>query len=258
MMIWTSSRDEKNRALVERLRTRPIVVLSPHFDDACLSLGGTLSAVGRGTLVNIFTRGLWLKRSDIDKPTEDHVRSVRDSEDAAFAKHCGLVRHDLRCREPALNGRKPLDVSHVEDDVAQAAAPLMAKLHELAENQKGAFLFSPLGVGRHVNHRATVEIVLRNLAHIRQIYEDVFFYEDQPYAANPHRRWQALNRIRKRLGQTPLARQVYVPEWSSKKTLIGFYPSQFPPPILQILFRPGAMSPLVPHEAFWGTAKDRE
>jgi LmbE family N-acetylglucosaminyl deacetylase len=254
-MMPQSSREKANRALVERLKARPVVVLSPHFDDACLSLGGILSAVGGGTLVNIFTRSLWLKKSDIANPGEDHVRSIRDAEDASFAEHCGLVRHDLRCTEPALKGRKPLDVSHVEEDVGQVAAPLMAKLDELAARQQRAFLFSPLGVGRHVNHRATIEVVLRNLCHLRKAYT-LLFYEDQPYAANPHRRWQALNRMRSRFGQTPLTRQVYIPGWPAKKALIGFYPSQFPPPVLQILFRPFALAPFAPHEAFWSLSDE--
>jgi LmbE family N-acetylglucosaminyl deacetylase len=244
------SRAAANDAILKSLRSRPVVVLSPHFDDACLSLGGLLCALGRGTLVNIFTRSLHLARSAIGKPDENHVRAVRDAEDRAFAEHSGLVRHDLQCHEPGIVGRTPFDLTHLDDDIAQASAPLLQKLVEIAASGERSFLFCPLGVGRHVNHRATIEIVLNNLDRIRETYE-VLFYEEQPYAAHLVERLVALRRLRRRLPGASLVRNAYVPDWPGKRALIGLYPSQFPEPVRANRLRPFAMRPLRPHEAFW-------
>jgi LmbE family N-acetylglucosaminyl deacetylase len=254
-MKGKSSRLEANEALVQRFKTQPVVVLSPHFDDACLSLGGILSAVGGGSLINIFTRSLWLVQSVHEKPTEEQVRIIRDAEDAAFARHCGLTRHDLGGREPATQGRRPLDLSHLEADIADRTPSLLGKLDELAGPEK-SFLLCPMGIGRHVNHRATFEIVLRNLSRIGKAYT-LFFYEDLPYAGNFHRRLGGVRRMRRRLGGVPLRRHVFVPDWTAKEALIGFYPSQFPPPLRRRRFRPAAAWPLVPHEAFW-SIEDRQ
>ena len=50
-------------ALMERFRHRPVIVLSPHFDDACFSLGGFLKALGGGgVLINLFTHGRYVVR----------------------------------------------------------------------------------------------------------------------------------------------------------------------------------------------------
>ena len=239
--------------LIAWLKTQPVVVLSPHFDDACLSLGAILHALGSATLVNIFTRSVWLKKSAVANPTEDYVRSIRDAEDRAFAEYCGLIRHDLHCHEPALAGRKPLDPSHVEDDIAQAVAPILEKLDTLAPRAGRAFLMVPLGVGLHVNHRATVEIILRNIDRIESRY-DILFYEDQPYAAQFFQRRAALRRMKKRLNGIALKRQVFIPPWPEKKALIAFYPSQFPAPYARRRFRPAALWPLAPHEAVWSRA----
>jgi LmbE family N-acetylglucosaminyl deacetylase len=253
-MTGKSAREETNEALVRRLKTQPVVVLSPHFDDACLSLGGLLNAVGGGTLINVFTRSLWLVQSEHEKPTEQQVRIIRDAEDAAFARHCGLARHDLGGSEPATLGRRPLDLSHLEEDVADRAPSLLGKLDELARPER-SFLLCPMGIGRHVNHRATFEILLRNFARIGKSYT-LFFYEDLPYAANFYRRLGGIRRMRQRLRGGPLRRHVFVPDWAAKEALIGFYPSQFPPPLRRQRFRPAAVWPFVPHEAFWSVDRD--
>lgn len=239
--------------LIAWLKTQPVVVLSPHFDDACLSLGAILHALRSATLVNIFTRSVWLRKSAVANPTEDYVRSIRDAEDRAFAEYCGLIRYDLHCCEPAIVGRKPLDPSHVEDDIAQAEAPVLEKLDALAPRIGRSFLIVPLGVGLHVNHRATVEVVLRNLDRIASRY-DVLFYEDQPYAAQLFQRLAALRRIKKRLNGNALKRHVFIPPWAEKKALIAFYPSQFPEPNARRRFRPASLWPLAPHEALWSRA----
>jgi alpha-1,6-mannosyltransferase len=241
------------RSTIESFFSRDVVVLSPHLDDACFSLGGFLTAVGRGVLINIFTRSTFLVRPPSPPLSEQVVSDIRKREDIAFAKRSGLVRHDMGIAEPPIEGREPFDLSHLETDVARITAPLLAKLDEVANSSEvrgRRVLFCPMGIGRHVNHCATLEVILRNFERVLAGYE-LMFYEDQPYAAHPFRRSAGIARLKQRLGELPLLRNVYVPKWKEKKALIALYPSQRSHPILRWSFRPAAPGPLAPHEAFW-------
>ncbi|HEX4369756.1 MAG TPA: PIG-L family deacetylase [Rhizomicrobium sp.] len=237
-------------ALVERFRHRPVIVLSPHFDDACFSLGGFLKTLGHGILINLFTHGRYvvqprLARADL---TQDAVRYVRDKEDRAFATACGLVRHDLECEEPALRHRRPSEMAGVADDVAQIEDRLLALLFALAaESGTPSALFVPLGIGRHVNHRAAAEAILRNLARLQPFFE-FYFYEELPYASNVFHRMAALERLNHRAG--PVHRHVFAAPWREKRALIGLYQSQLRGTPSFTSFRPAAF-PLAAHEAFW-------
>jgi LmbE family N-acetylglucosaminyl deacetylase len=239
-----------NAALVECFRHRPVIVLSPHFDDACFSLGGFLKALGHGILINIFTHGRYvvqprLARADL---TQDAVRYVRDKEDRAFAAACGLVRHDLECEEPALRRRRPGEMAGLADDVAQIEDKLLALLFALAaESGTPAALFVPLGIGRHVNHRAAIEVILRNLARLQPFFE-CYFYEELPYASNLFHRMAARERLNHRAG--PVRRHAFAAPWREKRALIGLYQSQLRGAPSFFRFRPAAF-PLAAHEAFW-------
>jgi LmbE family N-acetylglucosaminyl deacetylase len=237
-------------ALLESFRHRPIIVLSPHFDDACFSLGGFLKALGHGILINLFTHGRYvvqprLARADL---TQDAVRYVRDKEDRAFAIACGLVRHDLECEEPVLRRRRPGEMAGLADDVGQIEDRLLALLFALAaESGTPSALFVPLGIGRHVNHRAATETILRNLARLQPFFE-FYFYEELPYASNVFHRMAALERLHHRAG--PVRRHVFTAPWREKRALIGLYQSQLRRSPSFFRFHPAAF-PLAAHEAFW-------
>jgi len=239
-----------NAALVEHFRHRPVIVLSPHFDDACFSLGGFLKVLGHGILINLFTHGRYvvqprLARADL---TQDAVRYVRDKEDRAFASICGLVRHDLECEEPPLRHRRPSEMAGLPDDVGQIEDKLLALLFALvAESGTRPTLFVPLGIGAHVNHRAAAETILRNLAGLQPFFE-LHFYEELPYASNVFHRMAALERLRHRAGL--VRRHVFAAPWREKRALIDLYQSQLRRSPSFFRFRPAAF-PLPAHEAFW-------
>jgi LmbE family N-acetylglucosaminyl deacetylase len=243
-----------SREQIARFRERSLVVISPHFDDACFSLGCFLEEVGRGALVNVFTRGTHLP-TDQAKHLKDAEAAfaIRDSEDRAFAERCGLTRHDLESEEPSLRGRRPLDLSHVSDDVARIETKLLDALDALAPMQVAtkASLFTPMGLGRHVNHRAIADVVARNAARLRERYE-VFLYEDLPYAHLPLERSAGLARARAALGSL-CTRHTLAVAWNRKRSLVALYESQFRHAPRWINFRPAAARPLSLHEAFWST-----
>lgn len=249
-LFFPETLDLAHDALMERFRRVPLVVVSPHFDDACFSLGGFVAAVGHGTLVNVFTRGRYLPRAPGPVPPAEAF-AVRDAEDAAFAARCGLSRLDLACEEPALRERGVHDLAWLEDDIGQMAVALRRSLDALAAASPArAALFVPLGAGRHCNHRAVAELVLRHLRLLAVAY-DIFFYEDLPYAAAPVERFKALLRVGRRLNTGFCARYVFSPSWPQKRDLVALYPSQLRRAPRPHRFRPAALSPWGAHEAFW-------
>jgi hypothetical protein len=227
-------------------RDRPLAVLSPHFDDACFSVGAFLAHLAGGHLVNVFTQGAPAAGLD-----QKDVHALRDREDVAFAARCRLTRHDLGCEQPMLRGRRPADLAGLADDLGQIGAPVLACLDKIARGfgpgQRGTLL-APLGLGPHVNHRALSALIAGALPGLKARY-DVFFYEELPYASRPLQRRLALRRARKNLAlQT---RYAYPARWWSKRDLLQLYPSRFRGHPRPSAFHPASFFPAFPHEAFW-------
>jgi LmbE family N-acetylglucosaminyl deacetylase len=238
-----------DQAVLHNFRGRKTVILSPHFDDACFSLGNFLLRLGQGDLVNIFTQGTCLARwREPEPPEPTQVHAIRDAEDTAFAACCGLRRHDLNCEEPSLRRRRPSQQAYLEDDIYQIAQPVLVILEKIARHipsgSRGV-LFAPLGIGRHVNHRATAALVMR-LQHIIEPHYDIYLYEDLPYARNTLHRLAALARARATIGAG--RRFMLQVDWKIKQKLIEFYPSQLKATVRGGKFRPGTFGM---QESFW-------
>jgi LmbE family N-acetylglucosaminyl deacetylase len=247
----TKSVNLSRAAVAERFKSRTVVVLSPHRDDACLSLGGLLKAIGHGLVINLFTRSLTIAQAPIDAVSEEMVEQIREEEDRKFIEQSSLQRREFRLAEPPVEGRYEFDVSHIEVDIAQLSPALMSTLPEIGGHDgKKAILFCPSGIGGHVNHLATFETVLRNIGTIAKSY-DVMFYEDLPYASRARRRFSGIVRLNRRAAHMKLMRSTYIPDWNEKKALVDIYASQFPRSLTPRRLRPFAPWPLRPHEAFW-------
>jgi LmbE family N-acetylglucosaminyl deacetylase len=242
---------------MSQFRERTLAVLSPHFDDACFSLGSFLAAAGHGTLINIFTQGIDMSAADWRNQTA--IYDVREAENLAFCLRAGLESHDLGCEQPELRGRRARHMTHIADDLAQIEKPVLRTLNKIsagfAPKERG-ILFAPLGITGHANHRATTELVLRNLAKIRERF-DVMLYEEQPGARSLARRAAALRRVAGRLAAGLSARFVRGSPWSEKRALLALYPSWLRTSPRRSQFWPRAARPLGPHEAFWAIAQNQ-
>jgi hypothetical protein len=243
-------------ALIADFRSKPLVVLSPHFDDACFSLGCFLAAVGQGTLINIFTRSIHIpghRATGGITIDPEYGHKVRDAEDLEFARRCGLERRDLRAEEPPVLGRHFRDPSGLAYDVEQISQTLIATLDDIASGWGAGVrgqLFAPLGIGIHVNHMAVSKVVADNQKRLGVSY-DLFFYEDIPYAHNPLRRRDGLVRARADLNLGLQTRYVLAVPWREKKALINLYPSQLNSQPFFAKYRPATLTPLAVYEAFW-------
>jgi hypothetical protein len=252
-LLFPTTLDLSTAPYMARLRQHPVVVLSPHFDDACFSLGSFLKAIGHGTLVNVFTCGRYLAKPKQETPSQADVFALRDAEDEAFARECGLSRIDLKCQEPMLRDRRVSDLSHIRDDLEQIEEPVVSTLARLAadfhQRERGT-LFVPLGIGNHCNHRALNTLIINNFAMISRKFE-IMFYEELPYASSVFHRSAALHRISRSCVSSAAVRYVFPADWAQKQALIELYPSQLRAAPRWHRYRPAAQSPLTPHEAFW-------
>ncbi len=231
-----------------------VVVVSPHFDDACFSIGGLLHAVGSGELINVFNRSTYLARPPAGTHgpwTEEAVAGLRNAEDQAFAQRCGLRRTALGGAEPGFHGRRPNAIEHVEQDIAAMQTPLLQALRSHRRpGQPRQFLLAPLAVGRHVNHHAVHAMVARCREELAEHFH-LCFYEDLPYANDP---LQRSPRVRAFAHQTPglgWRRCVYSPSWSLKRELVALYATQLKREPARWKFRPASLWPWGVHEALW-------
>lgn len=247
--VWSSLFRSSTRILqgddLRAFRDRPLAVLSPHFHDACSSLGAFLAHRASGHLINVFTQD-----GAVNAPGVSSF-DIRDREDAAFAARCRLTRHDLGCEAPTRRGRDPHDLSGLADDLEQIRTPVLACLDKIAVNmppgQRG-ILLCPLGIGPDVNRRALPALVAEALPRLQRRY-DVHFYEELPHASRPLAREGALRRLRR---QVPLStRYVFPARWWTKRELLQLYPSLFRGFPRAARFNPAALFPAFPHEAFW-------
>src|SRR5689334_11503952 len=162
-----------------------IVVVSPHLDDAVLSLGGLIGrevAAGRSVCVwSCFTAGPPLDQI----PPHQRVfgdYTIRRDEDKRALAVLGATQHFLDLperiwRQPPL--AKTLHVFRTPpriEDFAQLGA-LRAALAPVFDG--AAQIYAPLGVGHHTDH---VEVALAVLHETlaRRAFDRVRFYED-PY-----------------------------------------------------------------------------
>lgn len=230
------------------------IVLSPHFDDACFSVGSLLEQVGSGTLINVFNRSLYLARVPLGAPqplTEAAVGAIRGEEDARFAAHCGLSRRQLGFAEPGFDGRRPNDLSGLSRDVEAAGTAVHAALLEhISGTDRRPYLLAPMALGRHVNHHAVHQIVRAHapqlMAHFR-----LGFYEDLPYAHDPFERARGLRRFAAEWRGQGFVRHAWSGGWPAKRSLVAMYATQLRRPASALKFRPAALWPLGVHEALW-------
>jgi LmbE family N-acetylglucosaminyl deacetylase len=159
------------------------LVLSPHADDAALSLGGCLHAAvlpAPVTIVTVFGESNFMNgafHSDVAA-----VTGRRKAEDRAFAAAAGVGLLFWSNAEAALRPSDSRDgVFAAGFDVPlEEPADLAARLESLLVASPPELMLSPLGLGFHVDHLLVQRLAAR-LSSLHGI--PLAYYEDLPYAA---------------------------------------------------------------------------
>jgi LmbE family N-acetylglucosaminyl deacetylase len=180
----------------------PLVVLSPHFDDAALSVGGTIAAAraaGRRVTVVTFFAGAPdaatvapalapFARYDVRRAEDDRALALLD----AACERLAFVERAFRAPPLPTHGA----VFHALPDDATRLPNLRAMIAAIAAlraRHPGALLLAPLGVGNHVDH---VELFLAAVENP----SGVWFYEDAYALVRAARRRHFVTRRRPLLG----------------------------------------------------------
>jgi LmbE family N-acetylglucosaminyl deacetylase len=193
------------------------IYLAPHPDDAALSCGGTIAChrlSGKRQLVVTLCSALppsaeshWAQRMDDEKRALDILQ--------ADNLHGGFL--DAPFRHPAYKSNGGLFAAPVADD------PILKDINQLvitlAEQNKNAILYAPLGAGKHVDHLIAYSAVKSCSG-----FQQVRYYEDFPYVAkNP----EALEARLKEIGTELSAVVTDIREgFQTKIDAIGQYHSQ--------------------------------
>ncbi|WP_055604263.1 PIG-L deacetylase family protein [Streptomyces aureus] len=214
----------------------PILVLSPHLDDAVLSCGGLLGWAGRRapvTVASLFTEAApppytlsarrYLRR--IGAEDAEELFAERRAEDRRV-----LERLDVRCRHAGLvdglfrrpprpsterpagllpgpaqvcpTGRPRLSRGRMSPHDAEALRLVGATVDELLPRRSGGLLLAPLGVGGHADH-----VLVRTAA--EESGRRVVYYSEFPYNqhAGPDARFTGRHRLVARLWERGLDRK---------------------------------------------------
>lgn len=201
--------------------TTDLVILSPHLDDAVLSLGGLIGrevAAGRRVeVVSCFTAGPPLETIAPERRVFGDYSMRRAEDERALAvlgaSHRWLDLHERIWRDPPMPRTKSSFPTHVfrtpphMDDFAELKS-LRAAIAQILD-AGASQIYAPLAIGHHVDH---VEVALAALREVlgRGAFERIHFYED-PYALG--RRCRTQHFVARRRMWRPFA----APAWASPR-----------------------------------------
>lgn len=160
------------------------LVISPHPDDAILSLGSWLCDNAPAVIANVFSIETWarqpyyLERPELTKQLLVEEDRAASRMIGAFPEYLGFVDAPLRGPGDFLldEGLKAheLGAPHLLSQVRDALVPRIAQF---------GTLFAPAGVGGHVDHLICREVILQCIEDGLLPAAKVLFYEELPYAA---------------------------------------------------------------------------
>ena len=206
-----------------------VLILSPHCDDAPLSLGASLVARLLGTMVRVvvvFSRSSYTRLEGCTAPVR-RTTALRMTEERRAARAAGYKATFLPFPEPfARPGYRTLgDVIDRRRRPEQEAnwAAVRDSLLQIMLPHQGPIL-APLGCGDHIDHRAVTACFREFALQLPDVIP--IFYEDMPYAA------RASDRAIRRLvppewrGVPVLPVSIEGGEIESKINLLRIYQSQ--------------------------------
>jgi LmbE family N-acetylglucosaminyl deacetylase len=160
-----------------------LTVLSPHQDDAGLSLGMTLRAAARlghpARIINCFTISAFAPHAEAR--TLPEIGALRRSEDLEFAARtgAGIEIVDLGMKDSPL--RLGCSVNEVRRRrIGSREREEASRLAEEVRREARGIVLAPLGLGGHIDHQIAHEAAIQ----MAKAGQPVAFYEDLPYAAD--------------------------------------------------------------------------
>jgi LmbE family N-acetylglucosaminyl deacetylase len=156
-----------------------VLVVSPHPDDAALSVGGLLLCLEAPiTLLTVFGRSNYTLRGWLERGWK-RVTEIRQAEETAYARSLGARLLYPRLTDASIRFRGAVERMFPADGLPALPRRLPGVLEEALRGRPRLMLV-PAGIGGHADHLAVREAA-RAAAAKRGLA--VAFYEDLPYAA---------------------------------------------------------------------------
>jgi LmbE family N-acetylglucosaminyl deacetylase len=215
-------------------------VLSPHSDDAAFSVVGILSALAKSgtkvTIITCFSRSRFTRLGTCC--VVETITAARKGEDECFARMlgeaCTPAWLDLNDASLRLNGVSEMfEERPLRAEENELACLISRRLSSLLGTS--SVLFSPLGIGGHIDHRIVLQATKAS-ARCKRL--TVLFYEDMPYATLvPESKCAAVARdLALELGMELLPHSVSLPNiLELKRRAAACYGSQVMPSDLHVL-----------------------
>jgi LmbE family N-acetylglucosaminyl deacetylase len=155
------------------------IILSPHPDDAPLSLGGFLLTHPNTLILTLFGQSTWWRFPDA-AAHRDEILSLRNKEERLMAQLCGAVLQIEPLPEATQRGHTLETVFTASPTVCDdsASAAIRTLVRQVLSLHPQAHWYLPLGIGNHLDHRIARDAALAELPQ-----SQTTFYEDLPYAA---------------------------------------------------------------------------
>jgi LmbE family N-acetylglucosaminyl deacetylase len=163
------------------------IILSPHLDDAALSMGSAMLRAGERTpflVIDVFSTVSWW-RFDLSEGILPRVQTTRDAEEERVMHLMNAKLRRWGLPEAPLRGY-PLEeifTSPRKEEAAQTHETIRRRVTELALEKPSERWFLPMGIGNHIDHRITRDAAMDGLRDANVPARQVSFYEDLPYAA---------------------------------------------------------------------------
>lgn len=179
-----------------------LLVICPHFDDACFSVGGFLlkKPSESVTILTVFSKSQHapqyeffypllrinehLHLTTLKRTLAESISAVRKKEDSKFCRRIGAVQSFFPFEDSSLRGcikNKPIP-KRTEMDRNNISRSVFENIEKWVFS--GAFdtILSPLGIGNQVDHLIVLSSIIKILKREPPPSINFFFYEDLPYA----------------------------------------------------------------------------
>lgn len=201
-------------------RERRAFVVSPHQDDAVISIGNYLKSYGGVDVANVFT----VSDSHMLPGVSDDPRvvsAIRRAEDAAVTERYGFTFTDAGFSDSELRGVAWNDY-WADIDTELLGAVQEHLMQAMGAPRSDTDIFVPAAFGLHPDH------VLAAMAGVcaakRLGHGAIFLYADQPYYSEPN-----LTRLRAHDQLNHSTRTTLPFDELKKERMLALYPSQLTP-----------------------------
>lgn len=191
-----------NNELINNLKNREFFVISPHQDDAILSLGMllyNLKTSKKGTIINVFTKAhegpytlsakKFINISNFPNADELFIQRAIEDKKAAHAVNAKIINLGItealfrRKANKSYLGKYIAEFDHIYPTyrwhILKKIQPNDTAFKELKIKLKNiippdAVVFSPFGIGNHADHVITYKVCT-------QLFKNCIYYIDFPY-----------------------------------------------------------------------------